>query len=251
MKARVPISDSSLGQDPAQLDFGVATPSGEGLAEGRGNPWDTFNALVATGMLPWDARLLLAKTWPEQNLFPELAALPKSFLLPGAMDDPEITLEALHGIAHIDPVGANAVLNAFLEGRTLPQGRTLILNRDWITALPCGLTVWQLNLSGTNVTSLPDGMKVIRSIELDNSRIETLPAGFEVGSGLILMGSQIRTLPARLKVGDLINLSGCDAWDGQVPADANIGGRIITDQHPNPGIAFTEWRRLHPEGEQA
>ena len=76
------------------------------------------------------------------------------------------------------------------------NGGTLDLSGTQIQTLPDGLTVggW-LDLSGTQIQTLPDGLTVGGWLDLRNTKIQTLPDGLTVGVGLYLSGTQIQTLP--------------------------------------------------------
>ena len=58
-----------------------------------------------------------------------------------------------------------------------------------------------LDLSGTNITSLPKGLKVGGTLDLIQLNIETLPEGLKVGNNLLLAFLPIQTLPKGLEVG--------------------------------------------------
>jgi len=61
-----------------------------------------------------------------------------------------------------------------------------------------------LNLKGSNILSLPAGLKVDGYLDLSNTWIASLPEGLEVGSDLSLDYTMIEVLPKGLKVyGDL------------------------------------------------
>ncbi len=63
-----------------------------------------------------------------------------------------------------------------------------------------------LNLSGTPIQSLPDGLKVGGSLYLSNTPVQTLPPGLEVEGNLDLSNTPIHSLPPGLKVGGYLNL---------------------------------------------
>jgi hypothetical protein len=215
-----------------------------------------LRALMATGMPPWDAKIALLEAGVEPATFPEFAALPSSFLAPGAMREPERAFAALHGIAQIDPVGANRALNAYLEGRTLDKLDLSV--RDWITALPQGLRVRERLMLGhvPNLQHLPAGFHVEGVLDLAETGLAALPDRLRVDGDLYLTDCpNLEALPAGLRVGGLLDLTGSMRWDGQVPADAQVGeGRpnlpsLFTDGHLS-GITLGDWRKLHPHGER-
>jgi len=111
--------------------------------------------------------------------------------------------------------------NAFIEllksvnwdGEKLENGLTvggwLDLSETNITSLPDGLTVGgSLDLRGTNITSLPDGLTVGGSLDLRGTNITSFPDGLTVGGWLDLRGTNITSLPDGLTVGGWLDLSG-------------------------------------------
>ena len=78
-----------------------------------------------------------------------------------------------------------------------------------ITTLPDNLTVggW-LDLSGTKITALPDNLTVGGSLYLSGTNITTLPDNLTVGGALDLSVTNITTLPDNLTVGGGLDLSG-------------------------------------------
>lgn len=84
----------------------------------------------------------------------------------------------------------------------------LDLRRFNITSLPKNLVVpgW-LDLSGSQITSLPDGLYVNDSLYLSRTRINRLPKDLKVDGWIELSGSQITSLPDNLTVNGRLNLS--------------------------------------------
>lgn len=61
-----------------------------------------------------------------------------------------------------------------------------------------------LDLHNSNITSLPEGLKVMRNLFLFGSAITSLPEGLEIGGDLYLRYTSITLLPKGLKLeGDL------------------------------------------------
>ena len=58
-----------------------------------------------------------------------------------------------------------------------------------------------LNLFGSNLTSLPKGLKVRGYLDLSFSEIKSLPEGLEVSGELNLTDTELTSLPKGLKVG--------------------------------------------------
>ena len=65
-----------------------------------------------------------------------------------------------------------------------------------------------LDLSGTQISSLPEGLHVGGSLYLQGTQISSLPEGLHVGGYLDLQGTQITSLPEGLHVGGYLDLSG-------------------------------------------
>ena len=89
------------------------------------------------------------------------------------------------------------------------NGGYLDLRGTQITALPEGLTVGgSLDLRGTQITALPEGLTVGGSLDLENcTQITALPEGLTVGGYLDLRGTQITNEDKyhRLQEGDFVD----------------------------------------------
>ena len=64
-----------------------------------------------------------------------------------------------------------------------------------------------LDLYGTTITSLPNGLIVGGNLNLSNTKIETLPNGLKVGGNLKLKDTLITSLPDDLEVGGSLFLN--------------------------------------------
>jgi len=85
----------------------------------------------------------------------------------------------------------------------------LDLSHSNITSLPEGLKVeGSLILSGLKITSLPKNLEVKGTLSLYESEITSLPEDLKVGFDLILTYSTITSLPRGLKVGGYIYMFG-------------------------------------------
>jgi hypothetical protein len=229
---------------------------------------DAVLALVATGMAPWDAMLALLQAGTPTDRFPVLAGVPAH--LRRAFLSPEQAVKTCATSGRRDPSGANAVLNAYLAGRTVAGG--LILDGcGWLKSLPSGLAVGgDLGLRGTRLTALPRDLRVGGYLDLAGSAIvgfpdgfllprdcfclgtplTGVPEGFRVGGTLDLQDTCMTALPAGLWVGGTLWLNDCLLWDGRIPEDAHVGVRVGTDLHPG-GIPLADWRAIHPSGERS
>jgi len=81
-----------------------------------------------------------------------------------------------------------------------------------------------LNLSGTKITSLPEGLKVGGYLNLSYTKITSLPEGLKVGGFLELSDTKITSLPKDLKVGRYLELRNTSIIS--LPKDLRVGGRI-------------------------
>jgi hypothetical protein len=70
-----------------------------------------------------------------------------------------------------------------------------------------------LDLEGTGITSLPEGLTVGGSLDLRGTGITSLPEGLTVGGFLDLEGTGITSLPEGLTVGDSLYLRGTGITD--------------------------------------
>ena len=76
-----------------------------------------------------------------------------------------------------------------------------------ITSLPQGLTVGRnLYLRNTPITTLPQNLKVGGNLSLNNTPITSLPQGLTVGGDLDLINTLITSLPQGLTVGRTLYL---------------------------------------------
>ena len=105
----------------------------------------------------------------------------------------------------------------------LTVGGSLDLRGTKITQLPDNLTVGGwLNLRGTQITQLPDNLTVGGSLYLSGTQITQLPDNLTVGGWLDLSGTQITQLPDNLTVGGWLDLSGTQIT--QLPDNLTVGG---------------------------
>jgi hypothetical protein len=90
------------------------------------------------------------------------------------------------------------------------KGNLDLSNSD-ITSLPEGLQfIGSLVLAWTNITSLPEDLKVGGDLYLDNSLIKSIPKGLMVGRDLDISFTHIESLPRGLKVGGDLYLNDSD-----------------------------------------
>jgi len=82
-----------------------------------------------------------------------------------------------------------------------------------------------LDLRGTKITSLPEGLKVGGNLDLIGTKITSLPKGLEVGGWLDLVGTPITSLPEGLKVGGNIFLDNTPITS--LPEDLKFRGHLF------------------------
>ena len=110
---------------------------------------------------------------------------------------------------HRMPLKFKLLNNIPLTKEELIVDDDLNLSYTNITSLPEGLKVGgSLLLSGCkNITSLPEGLKVGGDLFLSSLKITSLPEGLEIGGLLSLTNTNITSLPEGLKVGDNLYIS--------------------------------------------
>jgi hypothetical protein len=119
-------------------------------------------------------------------------------------------------------------------------GGSLDLSGTQITALPEGLSVGgSLDLCRTPVTALPEGLSVGGSLDLCRTQITALPEGLSVGRSLDLRGTPITALPEGLSVGRSLYLSGTQIT--ALPEGLSVGGSLYLSGTPVP-VIYTDTR---------
>ena len=95
------------------------------------------------------------------------------------------------------------------------MGGDLDLRGTSITSLPEGLTVGgALDLRGTSITSIPESLTVSSFLDLEGcTSITSLPEGLTVGGFLDIRGTSITSLPEGLTVGGDLDLRGTSITD--------------------------------------
>ena len=87
-----------------------------------------------------------------------------------------------------------------------------------------------LDLSGTPIRSLPQGLQVDGSLYLSGTPIESLPQGLRVGGSLYLRGTQIRSLPQGLRVRGFLDLR--DTPIRSLPQGLQVDGGLDLQNTP-------------------
>ena len=127
--------------------------------------------------------------------------------------------------AGADEKRARAALADWYHSRVNGFDGSLDLRGTSIKALPDGIKVGgSLNLSDTAITALPDGLEVGGDLDLSDTAITALPDGLKVGGDLYLRGTAIKALPDGLKVGGYLDLRGTAIK--ALPDGLKVGGRI-------------------------
>ena len=110
-------------------------------------------------------------------------------------------------------------------------GRYLNLSNTQITSLPDNLSVGgDLNLSNTPITTLPDNLTVGGWLDLSNTPITSLPDNLTVGRWLDLRNTQIISLPDNLTVGGNLYLSNTPITS--LPDNLSVGGSLDLENTP-------------------
>ena len=82
-----------------------------------------------------------------------------------------------------------------------------------------------LNISGAQLKSLPEGLKVRGGLNISHSNIRILPRGLEVGGTLNAIASKIDKISKEVKIGKGLFLSYSKIES--IPEDIQIGGSLI------------------------
>ena len=98
----------------------------------------------------------------------------------------------------------------------------------WVNNIP--LTEKDLNiednldLTNTDIKSLPDGLKVAGNLNLTETDMESLPERLEVAGDLNLDHSWIKSLPKDLKVGGYLSIEA--TYIASLPRGLQVGGDL-------------------------
>lgn len=112
--------------------------------------------------------------------------------------------------------------------------KNLDLSHTEVASLPKGLIVdGCLNLSGTAIEKLPEDLKVNGDLLLSGTKIEALPEHFKTGGSLFADRTPLKSLPSGLDVGGSLDISDTAVsrmpYDMKVGRDLNISRTNITD----------------------
>lgn len=112
----------------------------------------------------------------------------------------------------------------------IPAGRlgyVVDIHGNWssIYDLPVGLKVsGDLDLDGTDITSLPDDLEVEGTLRISDTKVAVLPKGLSVGRHLIMSRANITSLPEGLVIAGDLFLNETPITD--LPADISVGGHL-------------------------
>jgi len=121
----------------------------------------------------------------------------------------------------------------------------LDLTKTDIESLPDGLKVEaNLSLYGCkNIQSLPEGLEVGGFLDLGYSNITSLPKGLKVGGSLSLFDcANITSLPEGLKVGRFLDLKHSNITS--LPKGLKVGGRLFIKNTPLTKYSTEELRQM-------
>ena len=82
-----------------------------------------------------------------------------------------------------------------------------------------------LDLSGIEATSIPEGLKIKGNLNLQFSKITSLPRDLNIKGNLNLVGTKIKSLPEGLEVGGNLNLKYTKITS--VPKGLQVGGDLF------------------------
>lgn len=116
---------------------------------------------------------------------------------------------------------AQLILSGKAKGPLVVEGTLDLSGKKLLRQLPKGLTCYELDLSGTSITELPDDLSVESGILLSNcQQLKKLPDGLTTGTLDLAGCRQLTALPRGLNVW-FLNLRGCTGLKG-LPEDANV-----------------------------
>jgi hypothetical protein len=121
----------------------------------------------------------------------------------------------------------------------------LNLTKTDIESLPDGLNVEDiLSLYGCkNIQSLPEGLEVGGHLDLGYSNITSLPKGLKVGGSLSLFDcANITSLPEGLKVGRFLDLKHSNITS--LPKGLKVGGNLYLNYTPLTKYSNEELRQM-------
>jgi hypothetical protein len=251
------------------------------IAMGKKDVLAAITALQATGMTKWEALGALASalgsseatplwaTWTQRVSHVE--AITKA-LMEVAREAPEAANTWLNAWLSEHRQLRSLKLEKLDWITSLPdglrvQGRVHLAHLRNLAALPGDLKVGgQLDINQLPIVALPADLQLGGNVALINcaavdfkwgrtvfpanlglyfSAVD-LPDGLTVAGSLVLHRTRCSVLPERLAVVETLSLVDCRDWDGRIPADARVGGRIITGTDDR-GVKLEAWRQAHPE----
>jgi hypothetical protein len=100
-----------------------------------------------------------------------------------------------------------------------------------------------LDLTETNIKSLPNGLKIAGNLILTETDMRFLPEGLLVGGHLDLYASKIDSLPKGLKVGGDLNIEG--TYIELLPSGLQVGGDLyLNDSDLHHSIDYNDSNEL-------
>jgi hypothetical protein len=80
-----------------------------------------------------------------------------------------------------------------------------------------------------------------------NGWFSALLEGLAIDESLVIAECpNFGSLPKVLRIRKDLELLGCEGWDGIIPEDAVIGGKITTEAQ-SEGVSLAEWRKTNPD----
>jgi hypothetical protein len=117
----------------------------------------------------------------------------------------------------------------------------------WVNNIP--LTEKDLNIEGnldltdTNIKSLPNGLKIAGNLILTETDMESLPERLEVAGNLYLDHSFIKSLPKDLKVGGYLSIEA--TYIKSLPRGLQVGGDLyLNDSKLHKNIDYNDSNEL-------
>jgi hypothetical protein len=100
-----------------------------------------------------------------------------------------------------------------------------------------------LDLTDTDIKSLPDGLKIAGNLNLTETDMESLPERLEVAGNLYLDHSFIKSLPKDLKVGGYLSIEA--TYIKSLPRGLQVGGDLyLNDSKLHKNIDYNDSSEL-------
>jgi hypothetical protein len=171
-----------------------------------------------------------------------------------ALTDPNMAVIACANVAKGSPEVARSAFSDWMTEHGKWSAEPLFVkDQAWLTTFPKGFRSGaNVYASNSGLTELPEGFYAKGGLRVDEcASLSGIPPHTEVGGTLDARNCpKLAFIGHGTVIGGDIDLRGCSGWDGRLPDDLKVAGKVRTDGHPE-GIAIAKWRSAHPQGERA